>query len=130
MPSAGRPAARALPPRGPAPCADPAEQGTAHGTHEEPGGEGAERGEEGGGGVAGGEEVGPDLLGEESEEREVVPLEHVAHEARDHASAHRSRGAEFLGDHAGRRDGIGDGGHGWVLISITHTSLRASALEY
>src|SRR6185295_10206632 len=82
--------------------------------------------------VAGGEEVGPDLLGEESEEREVVPLEHVAHEARDHASAHRSRGAELLGDHAGRRDGVvRDGGHRCrVLISITHTSLRASALEY
>src|SRR5919112_1343297 len=62
--------------------------------------------------IAGREEVRPDLLREESKEGEVVPLEYVAHEAGDHAPAHGGRGAELLGDHAGRRDGGRDGGHG------------------
>src|SRR3954452_12829507 len=94
------------------PVADPAEQGATDGTHEETGGEGPECGEQGGGRVTGGEEVGPDLLSEESKQSEVVPLEYVAHEAGDHTPAHGTRGEELLGDHAGRRDGFGDGGHG------------------
>ena len=82
------------------------------GTHEKPGGEGAERGEQRGRRVIGGEEVRADLLGKEAEQREVVPLEHVADEARDHTAANRGRGAELLRDHAGGRDGFRNGGHG------------------
>ena len=93
------------------PVTNPAEQRAAYGTHEEPGGKGAERSEQGGRRIAGGEEVRADLLSEESKEGEVVPLEHIAHEACDHTPAHGSRSAELLRDYAGRRDGIGYGGH-------------------
>src|SRR5829696_8739604 len=52
-----------------------------------PGGECAVRGEQRGGRVAGREKVRADLLREEAEQREVVPLEHVADHAGYHAAA-------------------------------------------
>jgi hypothetical protein len=58
--------------------------------------------------------VGADLLGEEAEEREVVPLEHVARHARDDAAADVARGVELLGDYAGWDDRRLDDGHAWV----------------
>ncbi len=72
--------------------------------HDEAGGERTEGGEERGGGVVGREEVRADLLGEEAEEGEVVPLEHVAGYARDDAPADGARSVELLRDHSGRGD--------------------------
>ncbi len=62
-------------------------------------------------GLCGREEVRADLLGEEAEQGEVVPLEHVADDAGDDAAADGTRSAELLRDHAGRDDRR-DGGHG------------------
>src|SRR5206468_11999615 len=93
--------------------ADPAEEGAAHRPHHEAGGEGAEGGEGGGGGGVGREEVGADLGGEEAEEGEVVPLEHVADHAGGDPAPDGGDGAELLGvGEAGDdlREGQ-DGGH-------------------
>src|SRR5262249_14522051 len=44
----------------------------------------------------------PNLPGEEPEEREVVPLEHIANDAGDDSATYGSRSAEFLGNDPGR----------------------------
>ena len=78
--------------------ADPAEQRPADRPHEEPGGERPEGGEQRSGGIVAGKKCAPICAGEEAEQGEVVPLEHVADDAGDYAAADGGRGAELLGD--------------------------------